>query len=343
MDRVPFETLATTLQEALEREGFETGRARACAILFAEASRDGVHSHGLNRFPRFIRSIRRGVVDVDAQPVLLASRGCRERWDGRAGPGNLNAWHCMGRAIDLAREHGLGCVAIANTNHWMRAGAYGWQAADAGMVGICWTNTLPNLPPWGSARPLVGNNPLVIAVPRPSGHVVLDMAMSQFSYGALEGYARRGERLPVVGGFDSAGELTDDASAILASSRPLPTGFWKGSGLALLLDILAATFADGNATSDIGPDPELEGGLSQVFLAIDPDFGGGGDPGGMAERIVAQLHGLEPGIRYPGQRVLEERARSLAEGVAVDATIWRSVTGRGPTEPPRDRGASPPD
>ena len=59
------------------------------------------------------------------------------------------------------------------------------------MIGICWTNTLPNLPPWGASDPRVGNNPLVVAVPRPSGPVVLDMAMSQFSYGMLASYRRR--------------------------------------------------------------------------------------------------------------------------------------------------------
>ena len=75
----------------------------------------------------------------------------------------------MARAIALARAHGIGCVALANTNHWMRGGSYGWQAADAGVIGICWTNTLANLPPWGAADPRIGNNPLVIAVPRAAG------------------------------------------------------------------------------------------------------------------------------------------------------------------------------
>ena len=89
----------------------------------------------------------------------------------------------MERAIALGREHGMGCVALANTNHWMRGGTYGWQAVDAGAIGICWTNTMANLPAWGAAEPRVGNNPLVIAVPHARGPVVLDMAMSQFSSG----------------------------------------------------------------------------------------------------------------------------------------------------------------
>ena len=144
--------------------------------------------------------------------------------DRRRGPGNLNAYECMGRAISLSRENGVGCVALANTNHRMRGGTYGWQAADAGVIGICWTNTMANLPPWGSIEPRLGNNPLVIAIPRPNGHVVLDIAMSQFSYGALASYRTRGELLPVDGGFDTAGESTRDPAAIEESQRPLPIG-----------------------------------------------------------------------------------------------------------------------
>ena len=128
----------------------------------------------------------------------------------------------MERALALARTHGLGCVALANTNHWMRGGSYGWQAAEAGAIGICWTNTLANLPPWGMSQPRVGNNPLIIAVPRAAGHVVLDMAMSQFSMGALEAYRLRGDPLPVPGGYDDTGVLTCDPAAIEASMRPLP-------------------------------------------------------------------------------------------------------------------------
>src|SRR4029077_7469904 len=150
------------------------------------------------------------------------SFGSLERWDGNSGPGNLNAWRCMERAIAISRRHGIGCVALANTNHWMRGGPYGWQAADAGVIGICWTNTLPNLPPWGAGDPRLGNNPLIIAVPRKEGHVVLDMAMSQFSYGAIESYRRKGAMLPVPGGFSVTGELTTDPAAIEQSYRPLP-------------------------------------------------------------------------------------------------------------------------
>jgi 3-dehydro-L-gulonate 2-dehydrogenase len=312
----------------LVRTGFAPRRAHLCARLFADASRDGVASHGLNRFPRFLEMIALGVIDIHAAPERVAGGGAMERWDGRRGPGNLNAWACMDAAIGLARLHGIGCVALANTNHWMRGGTYGWQAAEAGMIGICWTNTLGNLPPWGATDAKLGNNPLVIAVPRRSGHVVLDMAMSQFSFGALESYRRRGEPLPVAGGYDTAGELTRDAAAIEASRRPLPIGFWKGSGLALLLDMVAAVLSGGRATHEIQRDPLHETELSQVFLALDPGSFGRDDAAEIVERIVEDLHapgkdGARP--RYPGERTLETRRRNMAEGIPVDAEMWDAV------------------
>src|SRR5258706_10942894 len=132
--RVPIETLHGVLTGALRGTGMAEGRAVLCARLFAEASRDGVASHGLNRFPRFMRMVARGVVDVHARPERMAAQGAVERWDGRGGPGNLNAHACMARAIALAGDHGPGCVALANTNHWMRGGSCGWQAAAAGTI-----------------------------------------------------------------------------------------------------------------------------------------------------------------------------------------------------------------
>jgi 3-dehydro-L-gulonate 2-dehydrogenase len=328
--RVRYETLHDVLRRALIKAGFAPARADLCARLFADASRDGVATHGLNRFPRFMEMVRIGVVDVNASPVRLAGSGGLERWDGRRGPGNLNAHACMDVAIGLARRHGIGCVGLANTNHWMRGGSYGWQAAEAGVIGICWTNTLANLPPWGATEPRIGNNPLIVAVPRAAGPVVLDMAMSQFSFGALESYRRRGELLPVVGGFDATGELTRDAAAIESSRRPLPIGFWKGSGLAVMLDLVAAALSGGRATHEIATDPLHETELSQVFIAIDPASLGDVAVDTIADRIIEDLH-LAAGdgrrARYPGERAIEIRRRNLQHGIPVDPDIWNTVQG----------------
>ncbi len=331
MQRLPFHELQATLAGILVGLGFAPARAAHCAQLFAETTRDGVYSHGVHRFPRFVAMIRNGNIRVDAEPALVTRFGAVERWDGHRGPGNLNAHASMQRAIALAREHGIGYVSLANTNHWMRGGTYGWQVAEAGMIGICWTNTLPNLPVWGGVEPCIGNNPLIFAVPRAAGHVVLDMAISQFSFGALESYKARGEMLPVDGGFDRQGQLTRDPAAIEASGRALPVGYWKGSGLSVLLDMIAAMTSLGLATHQLAGDPLQEAGISQVFLAIQPAaFGSADHSARIADEIVASLHRSSPTdqhtpIRYPGERTLQIRAENLARGVPVDPAVWAEI------------------
>ncbi len=318
------------MRDVLLREGMEPARADHCAQLFAHSSRDGVSSHGLNRFGRFVAMIRNGMVDIHARPARVATLGALERWDGRRGPGNLNANACMARAIELARERGVGAVGLGISNHWMRGGNYGWQAADAGVIGICWSNTLPNVPAWGTSVPLIGNNPLIIAVPRAAGHVVLDIAMSQFSYGALAVHRMRGEELPVDGGYDEAGRLTRDPAVIERTQRLLPIGFWKGSGLAILLDVVGATLSGGKATHDFSTVPEEEAGQSQVFIAINASaLGAAGESDAIVDRIIDALHegaaGAGEEARYPGERTLEVRQKSLAEGVPVNDAVWSEV------------------
>jgi 3-dehydro-L-gulonate 2-dehydrogenase len=331
MHRIPFEEVQQTLAAVLRKLGFAADRATTGARLFAETTRDGVYTHGINRFPRYVAQIHAGTVIVDAEPKCANAFGAIERWDGRLGPGNLNALAMMDRAMTLGREHGIGCVALANTNHWMRAGTYGWQAAEAGFVGICWTNTMPNLPPWGGVERVIGNNPLVIAVPRAAGPVVLDMAMSQFSYGQLESYRKRGEKLPVDGGFDNAGNLTRDPAAIEKSWRPLPIGYWKGSGLSVVLDMMAAMLALGQATHQLSHDPIHERGISQVFIAIDPRaLGPQARSGKIVDAIVASLHNCLPAdekkrVRYPGEETLRIRAENTRMGLPVEADVWEQI------------------
>jgi 3-dehydro-L-gulonate 2-dehydrogenase len=331
MRRIPFAKLQEALIAALLKLGFEPARARLCARLFAETTCDGVYTHGIDRFPRFVAMIRNGNINVNASPEIKASFGALERWDGRMGPGNLNAYGSMERAMTLSREHGVGCVALRNTNHWMRGGTYGWQAAEANLIGICWTNTLPNLPAWGGVDACLGNNPIIVAVPRKNGHVVLDMAMSQFSYGALAGYRSRHEMLPFDGGFDVEGNLTRDPAAIENSQRPLPIGYWKGSGLALVMDMIAAMVSLGNATHKLSSDPLQESGISQIFLAINPAaLGSAAALLQIADDVIASLHRSIPAeegesVRYPGEKTLETRAENLAMGVPVEDAIWAQI------------------
>jgi 3-dehydro-L-gulonate 2-dehydrogenase len=326
---IPFEKLQAEFNRVLLALQFTPEKAAIIATIFAENSRDGVYTHGLNRFPIFVDYVQKGLVQKDAEPELLNSFGALEQWQGNLGPGILNARFCMGRTIEKAKSNGIACVAIKNTNHWMRAGAYGWQAAEAGMIGICFTNTIANLPPWGGLDPRLGNNPLVVAVPRAGGHVVLDMAISQYSVGKLNLYKNQHKELPLPGGYDAEGNLSTDAAEILQSERLLPIGFWKGSGLSLVLDLLATVLSQGNSTAKI-TQSEKESGVSQVFICIKPDTSV--QSAKLIEEIISYTKTSRPvelggPISYPGENTLITREKSLKEGVWVDEVIWRKVLG----------------
>ncbi len=331
--RVPYETMKNEFQRVLAKYGMTGERGELCARLFADASRDGVYTHGLNRFPRFLRSIEKGAVDVNAKAAFVEHLGAAERWDGFRGPGNLNAYDCMSRAIALAHERTIGLVALRNTNHWMRPGNYGLMAAEAGCIGILWTNTAPNMPPWGGRDARLGNNPVVFAVPNGDQPVLLDAAMSMFSYGKLESYAKQGKELPVDGGFNRAQQLTRDPAEVLETHQCLPIGYWKGSGLSLMLDLVASALSGGRTTEQIGQMP-VETGMSQVFVALDVARMPDGEA--FAQRVRDTLAAMQTStpskdgqsVRYPGQNMLRIRAENLANGIPVDESVWEDVLKR---------------
>lgn len=334
MVRIAFAELQQRVERVLLGLGLPPERAALSARLTAETDRDGVKTHGIARLPRFAAQVRAGFIQPAATPQCVGSFGAIERWVGHRGPGNIAAQEAMSRAMELAVEHGIGCVALGETSHWMRAGSYGWMAAEAGFAAMCWSNTLPNLPPWGASSPALGNNPLVVAVPRfgdaAREPLVLDIAMSQFSYGSLGSYAARGEALPVPGGYDERGALTTDAAAIERSQRALPIGFWKGSGLSFVLDVLGAMLSGGKATHQLSTNALEEVGQSQVFLAIAPQaVSAVAEMRAVVDGAISAVHNatpIEPGkpARYPGEGALRLREENLRLGVAVEDAAWQA-------------------
>ncbi len=331
MLRVTYEEMAAQFERVLLSRGLDAESAAELARVFADNSLDGVYTHGLNRFPVFIKYMDEGGVSPDARAERVMAAGAMERWDGHQGIGPLNARRAMARAIELAKEYGVGLVALGNNNHWMRGGTYGWQAADAGCIGICWSNTTPNMPAWGGKDPKLGNNPLIFAVPSSDGaHVVVDCAMSQFSYGKLEENRLHGKQLSVPGGYDEDGNLTTDPAAIEKTMRVLPMGYWKGSGLSVLLDLMVTVLTDSHSVREIGGFPQ-EVGLSQVMIAIDPTKFNDVDT---TDRIVRELKEdlassipVREGesVRYPGQRDLATRRENLEKGIPVVEEKWKQL------------------
>jgi len=312
----------------LTATGYTKDKAEKLADVFTSNTVDGVFSHGINRFPRFISNTRDGIIVPDAEPQVVKNFGALEQWKGNLGPGPLNAMICANRAIELAQEHGIGCVALRETNHWLRGGTYGWQAAEQGFGMICWTNTTPNLPPYGAVDARIGNNPLIFAVPRENGPVVLDIALSQYSYGKLEVSSITGEHLKVVGGYDTRGKLTTNPREILKTERPLPIGFWKGSGLSIVLDLLTAMLSDGDTTVEIGKRGH-EYALSQTFIALDVQTTSHNRMNEIADQVVDFIHEAQPvgdnDIYYPGERALRKRKQHLAHGMEIDEQLWEKI------------------
>lgn len=325
MKIVTYQNLKGEFKRVLLRHAFSEEMAEKCATIFANNSRDGVNSHGINRFSVFIKDVEAGHIHPENTPILESNSGIIEHWNGNFAPGMYNASFGMDRAIALSKEHGIGVVTMKNTNHWMRAGTYGWQAADQNCIGICFTNTIGCMPPWGGKEPRLGNNPLVIAVPRKEGNIVLDMALARYSYGKLQEYQFKEQQLPFEGGYDEEGKLTKDPYSIRKSMRPLPIGFWKGSGLALMLDIVLVALSGGNSTKRI-TETGADTGVTQCFIAIHKEdyF-----PQLIEEilsftRSSSLMEGFNE-IRYPGERVLATRLKNLKDGIPVNEKKWQQL------------------
>lgn len=328
--RISFDEMFRKFESILVKNGFYKDNASICAHIFSSNSLEGVYSHGVNRFARFIQYCQKGFVKVDGEPSLMRRFGGIEQWDGDLGPGVLNAVQSTERAMELASINGIGCVALANTNHWMRGGYYGWHAARKGFAFIGWTNTLANMPAWGAIDTKLGNNPLVIAVPFNKDAIVVDTAMSQYSYGALDVYISKKEKLPTYGGYGSNGKLSDDPEAIRATGRVLPIGYWKGAGMSLLLDILASVLSGGLSTSEISKLP-AEHALSQVFIAIDlSKLGNSSSIEESLKQIIDDYHQSIPEksgstVRYPGEKAIKLRNENMNQGIPVAKKIWEEI------------------
>ncbi|MDR2795515.1 MAG: 3-dehydro-L-gulonate 2-dehydrogenase [Spirochaetaceae bacterium] len=327
--RISYDELYQVMKDRLVKYGTNNEIAGMCAHNLAETSLCGVYSHGLNRFPRIISMIKKGYIKPNNLPECVSSLGALEVWDGRLGMGNTNAVFCMDRAVKMAKKNSIGCVALRNTNHWQRGGAFGIQAATAGCAAICWTTTMPNMPVWGGAVRRVGNNPLIFCVPYGESWVLFDGAMTQFSYGAIESAQLAGRQLPVAGGYDERGELTTDPDVIAKTWRALPIGFWKGSGLSVLMDMMASILSGGKPVCEIGGlgnTPEDEYGMNQIFIAIEANT----DAVKTIDAIIADIKAspLAEGaseIRYPSEREKYVREENIKLGIPVDECIWDTV------------------
>jgi 3-dehydro-L-gulonate 2-dehydrogenase len=171
-----------------------------------------------------------------------------------------------------------------------------------------------------------------MAIPRKKGHLVLDMAMSQFSYGKVWGTRDRKQKLPYPGGFDDAGNLTDDPAIISVTRRILPMGLWKGSGFAIMLDLFSALLSGGNTTVGIDKlNKGSAGGSNQIFIAINPLMISSAENIEKAlEETIAHIKAAVPAkengiMYYPGEQSTKTRKENMEQGIPVDEPVWEKV------------------
>jgi len=295
----------------------------------AEADLRGVPSHGVRMLPGLVQGIRDGRICRDPEVRLLKEHVATCVLDGALGPGRFVANEAMQQAIARSRTCGIGACLAVRTSHWGRAHHYACQAAVQGVIGICTTNAMTNMVAWGSADPLLGNNPLAIGVPfePPDEPLVLDIAMSQAAIGKIGTWLREGRKAEPGWGLDVSGQPTDDPEAILASRRVLPIGGHKGAGLALMMELLTGVLAGGLLHYQLleRDSSGLDSGSSKLFIALDPEsFFGHATLLEKARELLDWIRahaGSEAEVVLPGERGWATRTRYLAEGIPIHPEI----------------------
>ena len=268
MPLVKIDDLQHEYERILAKRGMQADQATKLAAGFVEMANEGTYSHGINRFPVFIEQVDKGQIKLNATPECVNSMGALEQWDCHFGPGVLNGLICTDRAIELAKQYGIGMVGMRNSNHWMRGGTYVLKMARQGMAGIASTNSIAVMPAWGGKDHRVGSNPLIMAIAG-DPPVLVDCSMSQYSYGQLQNYVLADKELPVIGGYDNEGNLTKDPHVLWSNKRLLPMGFWKGSSMSIVLDMMLTAISGGLSVPALTEDMDGEFGVSQFLIAID--------------------------------------------------------------------------
>jgi LDH2 family malate/lactate/ureidoglycolate dehydrogenase len=316
MVRVPVDRLVAFMIDCLVGMGVPAEDAPVIAEVLSTADLWGIPSHGVAHLKMYHRRIQAGLQLPVTHVTVVRETETTAVLDGGNGMGMVVAQRAMQSAIDKARRHGLGAVAVRNSSHYGIAGYYAMMAVRQGMVGASVTNAHPSIAPTFGLQPMLGTNPIAVGAPSDEEFPFLfDGATSIVPRGKIEVAARAGQPIPegwAVGAdgapaTDSArliGEMNRDAAALLPiGGMGELLGGHKGYGLATLVEIFSAAFQDGAYLSALH-DTDREGKphflrIGHFFLAIDverflplSDF----------RRIVGSIaRELRASARAPGQ------------------------------------------
>lgn len=313
--RTPAARLTQLAADILAASGVPAAEATLVAESLVQADLWGHQSHGLMRLPWYVARIRSGAIWADATPEIVVDTGALIVLDAHDGLGQVATDRARELAVERARTHGVGAVAVRRSNHFGTAMFYTRRAASQGCVAILTTNASPAMAAWGGKEKRIGTNPWSIAAPRHDGVVALDMANTAVARGKIYLAKQRGEQIPDYWALDEDGGVTTDPAAAIAGTI-LPMAGHKGYAISFMMDVLSGALT-GSAvgTSVVGPyEPHGSSGAGHLFIAI--DVAALGDRDGYDARVdtivdearttpLAQGHDR---IYYPGE--LEELAEA---------------------------------
>jgi delta1-piperideine-2-carboxylate reductase len=314
--------------DALRANGCDEENASAVAKVVAAAERDGCPSHGLFRVPGYVASLKSGKVNGKSRPKVEQLAPAVLQVDGNGGFAPLAFLHGRGPLVDLVRRQGIAAQVLVDMYHFAAVWTEVEPICEQGLVALAFTSYLPFVAPAGAKRPFFGTNPMAFGWPR-GDHppMVFDQASAATARGELQIAARDGHAAPVGAGIDSDGNPTTDPASILRGAQ-LPFGGYKGSAIALMVELLAGgligeAFAYEAAERDNRDGGPPRGG--ELLIVIDPShFGDAKGWLAHSERFFARLLGIE-GTRLPADRRHSNRAKALYAGVHVLETVVNEI------------------
>lgn len=328
MPIIAHQTLRRICQEVAEAAGTPADIALAVTESLVEANLAGHDSHGVLRLPWYVNSIRRGTIRPAARPAVVTRSGATAVVDGALGWGQPAARLAARTAIDIADQAGVGAVSIVNGNHIGRVGEYVAMIAGARMIGIAFCNAGPVVAPYGGYRPVMGTNPFAWAAPRGQGQppLVLDFATSIVAEGKLRVARAKGEALPPGLIVDASGAPSRDPADFYAGGALQTFGLHKGSGLSLMIELMARGLAGVDFAS-----PEHRGHNGTLMLALRiGSFASEEQFLAAAERLAGQVGVSPPAVGFdavllPGEPELRMRERRLVEGIPLAQSTWDEI------------------
>jgi LDH2 family malate/lactate/ureidoglycolate dehydrogenase len=317
--------LITFAEAVLSAVGLPNADAHLVADSLVRADLWGHQSHGVMRLSWYVARIRAGVVQAVTQPELIVDAGAVAVLDGRDGVGQVIASQAALESIRRAKAHGIGAVAVRNSNHFGTAAYFTRLATPEGCIGLLTTNASPAMAPWGGRKKTVGNNPWSVAAPIGSHPpMVLDIANTVVARGKIFLARQKGLPIPTGWAINAAGESTTDPVEALAGII-LPMGGHKGYAISVALDVLSGILT-GSAfgTSVHGPyQAEHRGGCGHLMIALNIEtFLPLTEFNIRMERLIDELKSvpLAKGfdeIFYPGEIEARNEERYLREGLQL--------------------------